>query len=62
MCIENGCNTRPNYNFISEPKALYCVVHKKDNMVDVKNKRCIENGCNKQQSFNFIGKTNPLYC
>ena len=32
-------------------KAEYCVEHKKENMVNVKNKKCKENGCQKQPHY-----------
>ncbi len=37
-CTHEGCRTRPNYNYKNETKALYCSVHKKDGMVDVRRK------------------------
>ena len=62
MCIHEGCKTRPNYNVEGETKALYCFPHKKDGMVDVKNKRCIHEGCKKQPIYNVEGETKALYC
>ena len=43
-CEENTCETRPTFNYINEKKGIYCSIHKKDKMVDVKSKRCIN--CN----------------
>ena len=40
-CIFENCKTRPNYNIKGETKALYCLSHKTENMVDVRNKKCI---------------------
>jgi hypothetical protein len=62
MCIHPDCKTRPIYNFDGETKALYCSAHKKDNMVDVKNKTCIYPDCKKQPTYNFEGETKALYC
>ena len=33
-------------------KPLYCSIHKKENMIDVKNKKCIFEKCKKQPFFN----------
>ena len=61
-CCEDGCNKQPNFNDKGQTRPLYCGDHKKDNMIDVKNKRCCEDGCNKQPAFNDKGQTRPLYC
>ena len=37
MCKEKDCKKQPSYNIEGE-KALYCLTHKTDEMVDVKNK------------------------
>ena len=42
-------------------KGIYCVSHKKDNMIDVKSKRCISENCNKQPTYNVLGKK-AIYC
>jgi hypothetical protein len=60
--FEGGCNKRPNYNEPEETKGLYCKKHKKDDMIDVVNKRCKSEGCNKQPIYNEPGETKPLYC
>jgi len=44
ICKFENCKTRASYN-IEGHKPLYCSVHKKENMVDVKNKTCIEPNC-----------------
>ena len=62
MCKYEGCNTIPIYNFEGETKKLFCVLHKKEGMVDVKNKKCIEKNCKSQCNFNFIGQLKGLYC
>ena len=36
--------------------------HKKQGMIDIKNKRCNEENCNKLPIFNFKEQKNPLYC
>ena len=39
-CIEDGCDTSPSFNVNGEKSSIYCLQHKKDDMVDVKHKRC----------------------
>ncbi len=47
-CIEENCNTRPTFNYKDETTAIYCSIHRLENMIDIKNKLCIEENCNKQ--------------
>ena len=61
MCIYDGCNNWTGYNF-EGLKAQYCSVHKKEGMVNVKDKKCIHEGCRKCASFNKINERNVLYC
>jgi len=61
-CIEDGCITRPSYNFLNEKKGIYCEIHKKPNMHNIKDKRCVHEGCVKIASYNIIGIKKPLYC
>ncbi len=60
MCKENDCNVTPTFNVEGETKALYCAKHKKDGMVNVKDKTCLE--CIKIPCFNKEGETKALYC
>jgi hypothetical protein len=62
MCKNEGCKTRPIYNVEGETKALYCSVHKKEGMVNVKNKTCIHEGCKTRPTYNAEGETKALYC
>ena len=62
MCIHPCCKTRPNFNTEGETKALYCSAHRKDGMVDVKNKTCCEEGCKTIPNYNTEGETKALYC
>ena len=62
LCREEGCRKRPSYNLEGENCGLYCVSHKKQGMVDVKNKRCQEDGCRKIPSYNLEGENCGLYC
>ena len=40
QCHQEGCNTRPSFNFEGEKRGLYCKVHKTDGMIDVIHKHC----------------------
>jgi len=53
---------RPNYNLPTENKPIYCSEHKKENMIDIKNKRCIEDRCTKIPNYNLPTETKSLYC
>ena len=53
----DGCKNWNGFNF-EELKAKYCLVHKEDGMVDVKNKKtCIHEGCRTIPAFNIEIKT-----
>ena len=52
-CLHIDCKVHPSFNFKNEDKALYCVIHKKEEMVDVIHKKCIYQDCNTRPSFNF---------
>jgi hypothetical protein len=41
---------------------LYCSLHKKENMIDIKNKCCLESNCKKQSNFNFENEKKGIYC
>jgi predicted nucleic acid-binding Zn ribbon protein len=43
-------------------KAIYCVSHKLDGMINVKDKKCENEGCNKQSMYNYEGQTKAIYC
>jgi len=45
-CIfEEGCNTLPIFNYLGEKERLYCSVHKKDGMINVKDRTCLTQSC-----------------
>ena len=62
MCFHEGCKIRPVYNNEGETKGLYCSQHKKEGMVNVKDKRCIHKGCKIRPNYNNEGETKGLYC
>ena len=57
-CLD--CNKIPSYNLSESKKAIYCKIHKKENMVDILNKKCLE--CDKIPSFNLSTENSPIYC
>lgn len=62
ICIEINCKIRSSFNFINDVKPLYCYSHKKDGMINVKDKRCIENSCITRPIYNYKGNKNGVYC
>lgn len=60
-CKYKDCGKRPHFNYKELLSGLYCVKHKKDNMVNVTTKKCEYINCNKIPNFNFEGE-NPIYC
>ena len=59
-CSHDGCKTHPYYNKEGEKKTLYCDKHKKEGMVDVKNKTCKSDWCLTQVGNKYKGYC--LYC
>ena len=57
MCIHTGCKKQPIYNTEGKTKALYCSAHKKEGMVDVKNKTCKSEWCS-----TFVQEKYDGYC
>ena len=45
-CIHPNCKKQPNYNNEGEEKGLYCITHKKENMINVISKTCKSEWCN----------------
>jgi hypothetical protein len=62
LCNEGNCKTIPNYNYENKSKGIYCSKHKKDGMIDIKNKKCIYESCKNTPTYNFEGETKRLYC
>ena len=40
VCRDEGCMKIPIYNHKGEKRGLYCSIHKKPGMINVKNKQC----------------------
>jgi hypothetical protein len=62
MCIYPSCKTIPVYNIEGETKGLYCVTHKLEGMVNVKDKSCIYPNCKTRPNYNIEKETKALYC
>ena len=58
-CIEEDCKTYAIYNY-KGLKPKYCFTHKKDDMINVANKKCIT--CNETRSTYNLPDLKPLYC
>ena len=54
LCEHDGCNKRQSFD-MEGGKGRFCVKHKEDGMVDVKNKRCEHAECSSQPSFDMEG-------
>ena len=61
-CIHENCMKTPIYNISTEQIALYCNIHKLENMIDIKSKRCIHANCITQPSCNLPTEKIALYC
>lgn len=64
MCKEEGCNEKPIYNYKIETKGEYCKLHKKDKMIDIRQKSriCLEKECVTRAGYNFKAEKKGLYC
>jgi hypothetical protein len=59
MCKQLHCKVRASFGFKHE-KANFCKEHKKENMINVVNKKCLE--CDKRPNFGYKDEKNPIYC
>ena len=62
MCKKDGCKIRGYFNFEGETKELYCFSHKKENMVNIKDKKCDKDGCKLIACYNKIGEKKGIFC
>ena len=60
ICIHEGCKIHAHFNFKNQVKLLFCFSHKKDGMVDIKNKTCKNDWCSTQIKDKYEGYC--LYC
>jgi hypothetical protein len=52
---------QPNFNLATEKKGLYCLEHKKENMINITSKRCLHDKCKENALFGLTNKR-PQYC
>lgn len=62
MCTKEGCTYSSYYNYPGETTSVFCVIHKLEGMVNVKNRVCNTVGCNKQPSFNYPDRSFGIMC
>ena len=64
LCLIKGCNIKPNFNYESEKFPIYCFTHKKNDMINIKNKNmiCVYENCKIRANYNLKGSKNALYC
>lgn len=62
MCSQKGCIHPAYYNFPGENVSVFCVIHKMEGMVNVKNRVCNFLKCNKQPSFNYPDRSFGILC
>ena len=60
--IEDNCIKIAKYNYKNENKKIYCVDHKKIDMIclEEKSKYCLD--CCKRANFNLDGLKKAIYC
>ena len=61
-CEHPGCATQPAYNKPGETKGRFCVDHKHDGMMNVKDKTCEHPGCETLPSYNQPNETKGRFC
>ena len=61
-CIEENCNNIAKYNYKNLNIKIYCVNHKKKDMIclEERSKYCLD--CSKKANFNYEGLKKAIYC
>jgi hypothetical protein len=64
VCLVEGCIINANFNYEYEKVPIYCFTHKKNDMINIKNKNinCIYKNCKIRASYNLKNNKKPLYC
>lgn len=64
LCQEGNCKIYSCYNYEGEEKSKFCLEHKKDNMIDIKNKNknCNYINCKVRATYNFENETKGKFC
>jgi hypothetical protein len=53
FCFELNCQKRASYNYLTETKPVYCLKHKKDNMIYINSTKCIKTDCPTRANYNY---------
>jgi hypothetical protein len=61
ICIEENCKLLASFNYLKKT-AIYCSLHKKENMFNIKSKICCEENCQKRPNYNFPDIKSGIYC
>ncbi len=61
-CLYENCNIQPIFNYKNEKKAIYCKIHKLENMIDIKHKKCLEKDCIIRPNYNYDIEKKAIYC
>lgn len=64
LCQEGNCKTYSCYNYEGEEKSKFCLEHKKDKMVDIKNKNknCEHPNCSTRAIYNYENEIKAKFC
>jgi hypothetical protein len=57
-----NCKKDAFYNYKNESQAIFCTIHKKIDMIDVRHRLCNFSDCFKRATFNIKNETVGLYC
>jgi len=60
LCIEGECPIYSSFNYEGQAISVYCKVHAKPNMINVRFKQCEK--CNQRPVFNYEGEMTAKYC
>lgn len=61
LCFELDCKKGAGYNYSTETRPLYCVTHKKDNMIHTSSTKCIKTECLTRANYNYSAEKKPIY-
>jgi len=62
ICKEKDCNKKPNFNLQGSKIGIYCLKHKKENMIDITRKKCLHDMCYVIPVYNLPNNKTGIYC
>jgi len=62
MCEVENCTTQATYNIKGIKRPIRCLLHKEDNMINVKDNKCNVEDCDTQAMYNYEGLKKPIRC